>query len=68
MLNYDTLGVEIKQPEICCTTAKEHPYNVSPNILFLRYDDALTARPRVHQREEESVVFVCVWLTQEMFG
>lgn len=40
MLNYDTLGVEIKQPEICCTTAKEHPYNVSPNILFLRYDDA----------------------------
>lgn len=55
MLNYDTLGVEIKQPEICCTTAKEHPYNVSPNILFLRYDDALTARPRVHQRERESL-------------
>lgn len=63
MLNYDTLGVKIKQPEICCTTAKEHPYNVSPNILFLRYDDApwrrgqnVTTRPRVHQREKESVV------------
>lgn len=35
VLNYDTVGVKIKNS--CCTTAKKLPYNVFLSITFFWY-------------------------------